>query len=405
MAKKKKVTNRLQQISNAGLRSAPPPMPGRDRDTQLVEFGMFVSATLVGTLIIAVLAVIFGVNAIENRLEVEATNLIDHQVTVAAEEDPTIASRTDISVDANATTLNLRGTVGVEDYVLLLPEMVGHLEGVTDVIPELQYVAPVNFETPDIVAPPLNLTWADGSVEIVGEISTEANRNLFVSTLEELFPGHVNADGLVVVDGLPAERDWISSAIGIIDVGGRTLAEGRVLINAAERLIQMSGQYETRQDRRDAEQDIQALIEATTFDFISGLSIPEPPAFTHQDVEELQESIDDLIAGKVVEFELNSDQLTPVGRDLLDEILAALEQFPNVPIEIAGHTDNQGDAAANLDLSERRAQAAFDYFVANGQDPARFVVQGYGEEIQVASNDTAEGRARNRRIEFKALEE
>lgn len=380
-------------------------MPGRDRDTQLVELGMFVSTTLVGTLIIAVLAVIFGVKAIENRLEVEATNLIDHQVMVAAEDDPSITSRTAISVDANATTLSLRGTVGVEDYVLLLPEMVGHLEGVTDVIPELQYVAPVKFETPVMVAPPLNLTWADGSVEIVGEVSTEANRNLFVSTLEELFPGHVNADGLVVVDGLPAERDWISSAIGIIDVGGKTLPEGRVLINAAERLIQMSGQYETRQDRRDAEDDIQALIDATTFSFISGLSIPEPPAFTHQDVEQLQESIDDLIAGKVVEFELNSDQLTPVGRDLLDEILAALEQFPNVPIEIAGHTDNQGDAAANLDLSERRAQAAFDYFVANGQDPARFVVQGYGEEVQVASNDTAEGRARNRRIEFKALEE
>jgi OmpA-OmpF porin, OOP family len=405
MAKKKKVTNRLQQISHAGSRSTPPPMPGRDRDTQLVELGMFVSTTVFGTLIIAVLAVIFGVKAIENRLETDATNLINHQVMVAAEDDPTISARTDISVDANATTLNLRGTVGVEEYDKILPEMVANLEGVTGVTAELQYVEAVDYEVPDIVAPPLNVTWADGSVEIVGEVSTEANRNLFVSTLERLFPGHVNADQFVVTDGLPTERDWISSAIGIIDIGGKTLPEGRMLINADERLIQMSGEYETRQDRRDAEEDIQALIDATTFDFISGLSIPEPPAFTHQDVEQLQESIDDLIAGKVVEFELNSDQLTPVGRDLLDEILAALEQFPNVPIEIAGHTDNQGDAAANLDLSERRAQAAFDYFVANGQDPARFVVQGYGEEAPVASNDTAEGRARNRRIEFKALEE
>ncbi len=381
-------------------------MPGRVSETQLVELGMFVSATVVGTIILAVLAVVFGVKAIENRLETEATDLINRQVAAAvdAQDDPSISSRTDISVDANATTLNLRGTVGFEDYVLLLPEMVQGLEGVSNVDAELQYVAPARVNIPDIKAAPLTVSWADGSAEIAGEVSTEAIRDLFVSTLEALFPGKVSSDGLVVVDGVPSERDWVSSAVGIVKIGGSTLPEGRVLINAPERLIQVSGEYATRQERRDAEEDVQALIDATTFDFISGLSIPEPPAFTHQDVEQLQESIDDLIAGKVVEFELNSDTLTPVGISLLNEILDALEKFPNVPIEIAGYTDNQGDAVANLDLSERRAQAAFDYFVSKGQDPARFVVQGYGEESPVASNDTAEGRARNRRIEFKALE-
>ena len=135
------------------------------------------------------------------------------------------------------------------------------------------------------------------------------------------------------------------------------------------------------------------------------LSIPDAPDFTPEQVVELQENIDDLIEGKVVEFELNSDVLTPVGRALLDEILDALELFPFVPIEIGGHTDSQGDDAENLDLSERRAQTAFDYLVVNGQDPERFVVVGYGEDVPIASNGTADGRARNRRIEFKALGE
>ena len=76
-----------------------------------------------------------------------------------------------------------------------------------------------------------------------------------------------------------------------------------------------------------------------------------------------------------------------------------------MPIEIAGHTDNQGDPEENLDLSRRRAQSAFDYLVARGQDADRFVVVGYGEDVPIASNDTADGRARNRRIEFKALGE
>ena len=57
---KKKVTNRLQQIGGPQSRSTPPPMPGRDSETQLVEIGMFVSVTMFGSLIIAVLAVIFA---------------------------------------------------------------------------------------------------------------------------------------------------------------------------------------------------------------------------------------------------------------------------------------------------------------------------------------------------------
>jgi OOP family OmpA-OmpF porin len=402
---KKKVTNRLQQIGGTTSRSAPPPMPGRDSETQLVEIGMFISATVLGTIILAVFAVIFGLKAIESHLETQATGIINRQVAAIAEEDPTVPVRTDISVEASATALHLRGTVGYEEHVESLRPLLERIEGVGEVTAELQYLPPIDFDSPEIVAAPITITWSNGSATIIGEVSDEANRDAFVSTLAEAFPAGVTADSFLLKEGAPSERDWLSSIIGLIEIGGETLPEGRILINAAERLVQMSGLYETRQQRRDAQEDIEALIGGTTFDFISGLAIPEPPAFTQADVEDLQESIDDLIEGKVVEFELNSDVLTPIGIGLLDEILAALDQFPNVPIEIAGHTDSQGDDAENLDLSERRAQAALDYLVANGQDPVRFVVEGYGEDVPVAPNDTAEGRARNRRIEFKALEE
>ncbi len=402
---KKKVTNRLQQIGGPPSRSAMPPMPGRDSEAQLVELGMFITATVFGTLIISVLAVIFGLGAIENYLETEATALIDRQVAAAAEEDPTVPVRTDISVEASATDVRLRGTVGYEEHAVSLKPMVERIEGIGNVTAELEYLAPVVIDTPDVVAAPIRITWANRAATVVGEVSDEATRTALVSTLEEVFAVGVNADDFTIKEGAPSERDWLSAVIGLIKIGGDTLPEGSLLVNASERLVQMSGEYETRQDRADAQDDIEALIAGTTFAFNSGLTIPEPPAFTPEDVVELQESIDDLIEGKVVEFELNSDVLTPVGINLLDEILAALEQFPNVPIEIAGHTDNQGSPEENLDLSERRARAALDYLVANGQDADRFEVKGYGEDVPVASNDTAEGRARNRRIEFKALEE
>jgi OOP family OmpA-OmpF porin len=382
-------------------------MPGRPSDTQLVELGMFVSTTLFGTLILVVLAIIFGMKAIENRLETDAMATINHAVAVAAEEDPTVAARTDVSVDAKATDIHLRGTVGVEGFLDGLPNAILDLEGVSSVSADLEYVPPVKVSTVAIVAGPISVTWADGAATIVGEISSEANRSLLVSTLEDIFPENVTSDEFTVKEGAPSERDWISSAVGIIKAVATPpdgLIEGKVFLNSTERVIQVTGEYETRQQRADAEAEVQALVDATTFDFIDGLSIPPPPPFTPQQREQLQQNIDELIAGKVVEFELNSDRLTPAGVDLLNEILDALEQVPNVPIEIDGYTDNQGDEAANLDLSERRAKAAFDYFVANGQDPARFVVRGFGEENPVASNDTEEGRARNRRIEFKALE-
>jgi OOP family OmpA-OmpF porin len=106
----------------------------------------------------------------------------------------------------------------------------------------------------------------------------------------------------------------------------------------------------------------------------------------------------------VVEFEIDSFALTAKGRSLLDEVLAALDGAPDdIRIQIAGHTDNNGSDAENLLLSQRRAQAVLDYLVANGQDPERFETIGYGESQPVASNDTEEGRARNRRIEFTAL--
>ena len=120
---------------------------------------------------------------------------------------------------------------------------------------------------------------------------------------------------------------------------------------------------------------------------------------------ELQENLDDLISGKVIEFEFNSDVLTRDGRRLLAEIVPSLRQFPDVPVEIAGHADAVGSAAANMDLSRRRAQAVVDFLVERGQDPDRFVVTAYGDTRPIASNATEEGRARNRRIEFIALEE
>jgi OOP family OmpA-OmpF porin len=402
---RKKVANRLRQIGDDRGTTPLPPMPGRTSESQLVELGLFISVAFVGTLLLIVLAVIFGIGAIEGHLESSAERAIQAQVAEAAEENPEAVGRTEVDVVASGVDVHLRGTVGMEDQIGVLPELVDQIEGVGTVTADLVYVEPVVVDTPKIVAAPITIVWAVGQATITGEVSDEASRSAFLDTLGGQFPNGVTSDGFTVKDGAPSERDWLSKVLTLAQIGATSLSEGEMFVSADERLVRMTGEYQTRQERREARDAIDDVMGGLTFAFVNGLSIPEAPEFTPEDVIELQENLDDLIEGKVVEFELNSDVLTSVGAALLDEIIDALEKFPNVPIEIGGHTDNQGDPAENLDLSERRAHTALDYLAAHGQDPVRFVVIGYGEDQPVASNDNANGRARNRRIEFKALGE
>ncbi|MDH3217862.1 MAG: OmpA family protein, partial [Candidatus Krumholzibacteria bacterium] len=106
-------------------------------------------------------------------------------------------------------------------------------------------------------------------------------------------------------------------------------------------------------------------------------------------------------------FETNKADLKPESRRILDEIGGTLQQWPELKIEIGGHTDSRGAANYNQTLSERRANAVRDYLVSNFAKvkSGNLSVAGYGESQAIASNDTVAGRAKNRRVEFKVLNE
>lgn len=103
-------------------------------------------------------------------------------------------------------------------------------------------------------------------------------------------------------------------------------------------------------------------------------------------------------------FGFNSADLTPGARSILEEQAAILDMEPTVRVEIAGHSDSTGPEAYNLGLSERRAKAAEEYLISKGISPDRLKAVGYGESRPVATNDTREGRAMNRRVELNVLE-
>jgi OmpA-OmpF porin, OOP family len=103
----------------------------------------------------------------------------------------------------------------------------------------------------------------------------------------------------------------------------------------------------------------------------------------------------------VVNFPSDSAEVPASMTDFLQKAAEDLKQLPNGHVvEIAGYTDNTGDQALNVTLSQKRAEAVRQMLVKFGADPEMLIAKGYGIADPVASNDTPEGRRRNRRIEY-----
>ena len=97
-------------------------------------------------------------------------------------------------------------------------------------------------------------------------------------------------------------------------------------------------------------------------------------------------------------FDTGQATLQPSSQEQLNNVAAILKAYPNVHLKIGGYTDNTGDPAANVALSEARAKNVMDALVAAGIDPSRLESKGYGDQYPVGDNNTEEGRAQNRRI-------
>jgi outer membrane protein OmpA-like peptidoglycan-associated protein len=98
-------------------------------------------------------------------------------------------------------------------------------------------------------------------------------------------------------------------------------------------------------------------------------------------------------------FEFDSDRLKSSASPALDDIAEVLDFYGDAPVQVIGHTDDQGSAAYNQDLSQRRADAVTEALTSRGIDAGRVTSDGRGFDEPVASNDSDAGRAQNRRVE------
>ncbi|NVB85135.1 MAG: OmpA family protein [Kofleriaceae bacterium] len=103
-------------------------------------------------------------------------------------------------------------------------------------------------------------------------------------------------------------------------------------------------------------------------------------------------------------FEFNKATIKSVSFSLLNEVAQALADNPTIKVEIQGHTDSVGNDKFNLKLSQKRAESVKAYLAKRGIDAGRMDPKGYGENVPIADNRTADGRSQNRRVEFVITE-
>jgi OmpA-OmpF porin, OOP family len=115
-----------------------------------------------------------------------------------------------------------------------------------------------------------------------------------------------------------------------------------------------------------------------------------------------QAQIDALLGVTRIEFASGSTELRPESMPVVDELAGIAQRCTGLQLEIAGHTDDRGEARANLELSQRRAEAVMEYLVDHGVALRRLTAVGYGEDRPVVRETTDDARARNRRIEIRA---
>lgn len=154
-------------------------------------------------------------------------------------------------------------------------------------------------------------------------------------------------------------------------------------------------------------EEIQAAIETAT---AAGLNVDDQTTIRvlaeSVQIEALQDEINQIfelareIEGQYPNFDTSIEDLSDGAKATLDRVGVAMRRYPLPAADIIGHTDSRGSRATNQTLSQERAQAVTDYLVGIGVESERLQVTGRGETDPIADNDTEEGRAENRRVDF-----
>jgi len=318
---------------------------------------------------------------------------IQQDIWTRTSSDLMAAGFDDSVVSVSGRDVTLTGTVPSEEVRDRIGDLAASVWGVRTVDNQLQVLAAQPVAAAAAMPDQLELIKLGRVLTMRGSVPSEEARIELVDRAVALWGEGNVVDELTVDSGIGPWPDWLGRLTDALH-----MRRGDLAFMLSGRTAQVEGTVLSELTEERILGAAAALMPG--FDIVDRIEVREPL----DDFERLQLALDGMLRGKVVEFASDSAELTANGRAVLDAVATAAEAAPG-EILIGGHTDNQASQEYNLDLSLRRAEAVRDYLIANGMNAERFVTIGYGETRPIATNETAEGRQRNRRTEFHVLEE
>lgn len=226
-----------------------------------------------------------------------------------------------------------------------------------------------------------------GKVVASGVVPDEASRTAILNHLRDIYGTDAVVDRLEV-GGVVPPPNWADYMAKLLNSNLKQVHQGQLQINGTQ--ISIRGKVGN---------------EALRQQVVSNMATALNPTYTVDNrltvSGDAQSMLDDTLSNRVVEFKTGSSTLTPSGIEILDEMAATIKKIGTANVQIIGHTDDSGDRQANILLSLERANAVRNYLIKKGISASSLTATGAGPDRPIMSNNSAEGRARNRRIEFR----
>lgn len=230
----------------------------------------------------------------------------------------------------------------------------------------------------------------EAPVVVSGTVADEATRAALLDRLRIVYGASRVVDQLTV-GTVAAPANWNDYVSRLINPNLKLVSRGQLKVEGSN--VSLRGDVANEEQRQRIAGDIAASLNVS-YTVNNGLRV----AVSEQGV------LDAALANRIIEFESGKATLTESGMAVLDQMSAAMQKLRGVKVEVIGHTDNAGSRAGNLSLSQARAEAVKTYIVGKGIAADTIAVSGEGPDRPVADNRTPEGKARNRRIEFKVIQ-
>jgi OOP family OmpA-OmpF porin len=225
-----------------------------------------------------------------------------------------------------------------------------------------------------------------GQVLVTGTVADEASKASVLAKLREVY-GDLVVDQ-ISVGAVSTPANWNGYVQKLITPELKQITRGQLKIDGST--VSLKGEVANEAQRQKIASNVATSLNPT-YTVNNGLRVSASD----------QGVLDGTLANRTIEFQSGKAELTASGKAILDEMTAAMLKLKERKVDIIGHTDNQGLRATNQGLSQARAEAVKAYLAAHGIKSELMTASGQGADRPVASNDSTEGRARNRRIEFR----